>query len=40
MPSDKLIAWHQENCPSLDINGEDFTNFLLAEISRLKEGKT
>ena len=35
MTSEKLQAWHDENCPSLNINGEEFTNFLLEEISKL-----
>ena len=36
MPSEKLQKYHAENCPNIDINSEDFTNFLLEEIAKLK----
>ncbi len=37
MVSKKLQKWHDENCNSIDINSEEFTNFLLSEINKLKQ---
>jgi len=35
--SEKLIAWHNENCPSIDISSEEFTFFLISTINELKQ---
>lgn len=36
MVSEKLQKWHDENCPSIDINSVDFTHFLIEELAKLK----
>jgi len=37
MVSEKIQAWHDKYCPELNINSLDFTNFLISEISKLKD---
>lgn len=34
--SKKLIAWHSENCPAIDIDSVEFSFKLIEEISKLK----
>lgn len=36
-PSEKIIAYHSKNCPDIDIESKEFTNFLLSKISELKK---